>query len=69
MTINSKTALQIKRLQENLVDRDGIIRTLKAENQKLSRGTEAIKRVLNAQAVKPVVVKKPTTKKRVVKKS
>lgn len=68
MTINSKTALQIKRLQENLVDRDGIIRTLKAENQKLSRGTEAIKRVLNAQAVKPVVVKKPTTK-RVVKKS
>lgn len=68
MTINSKTALQIKRLQENLVDRDGIIRTLKAENQKLSRGTEAIKRVLN-QAVKPVVVKKPTTKKRVVKKS
>lgn len=67
MTINSKTAQQIKRLQDNLVDRDGIIRVLKAENHKLNRDTIAIRRVLKVlpgQPVNKLVVKKSRKRKK-----
>ena len=58
-----KFADQIKRLRENLVGKEGLIRDLKAENLKLNRETQAIKRVLKVPSDQPV--RKAVARKRV----
>lgn len=71
--MNKKVTIQIKRLQENLVNREGLIKTLKAENLRLNRETAGVRRALKVplgvvtQSVKksrPGIKKKKDIKKR-----
>lgn len=58
-----KFADQIKRLRENLIGKEGLIRDLKAENLKLNRETQAIKRVLKVPSDQPVRKRVQPTRK------
>jgi hypothetical protein len=69
--MNLRTAIQIKRLQENLVSREGLIKTLKAENLRLNRETAGVRRVLKvplSASVQQSARKKLVIKKKVIAK-
>jgi prefoldin subunit 5 len=44
--MNAKETAQLKRLQENLASAQAEIKTLKAENLKLSKANEAVRKIL-----------------------
>jgi hypothetical protein len=67
--MSKKATIQIKRLQENLVSRESLIRTLKAENLRLNRETAGVRRALKVPVISATQsVKKKGIKRKLVKK-